>query len=320
MTELISMGEILIDLLPRGDNDVFQASPGGAPANLACVLASLGHTVAVAGKIGSDSFGTACLRALDSFGVNTEFVFRSQTLPTTLSVVHLDEFGNRSFSFYRKGTADTSLSRKELRQVDFQNARFFHFGSVSMTEPGIRTVTLEAAQRARAAGCTLSFDPNLRLSLWADEEQARAAVLQALPLVDILKLSLEEGRFLFNEISGESICRAAAGQYGIPLIIVTMAEQGCVAMVGDRLFSSRAYDVPVLDTTGAGDAFLGGVLHCLMTQPKPPELLTEKEITAMLGFANAFGSLVTTKKGAVASIPALEEVSALMKRDKRVPG
>lgn len=315
MYDFISIGEILVDLTPAGADSsgrmLYQANPGGAPANVACVVAKFGGRVAFIGTVGEDVFGHACLSALRAAGVDMGFSAISADRPTTLAAVGLDADGNRSFSFYRSRTADLELSLQGLPEDLFRDARALHFGSLSLAAGPAREATLKAVELARRAGRLVSFDPNYRAMVWESPDQARREINAAAPLATVLKLSLEEAELLFHTTDPEQACREARTRFGTPLAVVTLAEHGCCALLGERLFRSPAYPVQVRDTTGAGDAFCGALVHYLITNSKTDLELNDGEVREMLALANAAGSLTTTRLGAIGAIPSLREARTL---------
>lgn len=307
--------------VPQIDKPLYQMNPGGAPANVACVLAKLGHSAGFIGRVGNDVFGKECITALYDCGVDTSNLLTSENEPTTLAFVCLNSDGNRSFSFYRTATADVGLSRKQLENIDFPTARVFHFGSVSLTINPSREATLYAVERAKKAGSIISFDPNLRLPLWLNSgksEEARKEILSAAPLADIIKLSEEEGEFLFGLTDPQEICRRAETEFNSVMVVVTQAEKGCTCSIKGKIYHAQAYSVNTIDTTGAGDSFFGGMLHCLLQSGKRPEQLTDEEARYMLSFANATGSLATAKKGAIPAIPSIAEIEDCISAAQRL--
>lgn len=311
MFDFMSIGEILIDFAPFGakEDRAFQQNPGGAPANVACVLSKLGCKTAFIGKVGKDAFGQSCKQALESVGVCTDYLIEDEQHPTTLAFVCLDESGNREFSFYRDRTADVNLNDDDFETFKQEKASFFHFGSVSLTAEPSKTTVLKAVRNAKDLGMLISYDPNLRLPLWPDAETAKSAILETIGLADILKISEEEAFFLFGIEDCEEACRYIFDTYHIPFIIITRGPKGCVAMMNQKLYPSYAYDLKTIDTTGAGDSFLAGVLYHIITKQKDVSSMNDQEIEEMFDFANAVGSLVTTKKGAIPAIPTAEEIA-----------
>lgn len=321
MFDLISIGEMLIDFTPCGFSEggapLYQQNPGGAPANVACVMAKLGRRASFIGKVGCDSFGLACKEALEQAGCDSSHLVLSDQFGTTLAFVTLSADGNRDFSFYRNHTtADVNLTPADIPDELYGAARVFHFGSVSLTQEPCRSTVLQAARRAREQGSLVSYDPNLRPPLWKSLEEAKNAILEAMPLCDLLKISDEEQRFLFGDLPEQEVGRRLCEEYGIQLAVITKAKDGCTAYLKDRRFDSPAYDVKTIDTTGAGDSFWAGVLLRLLEIGKPICQLTDQELRGMLSFANALGSLVTTKRGAIAAIPSRAEIEECVRQGK----
>jgi fructokinase len=324
MYEILSIGEILVDLMrcpgrDSRDGPVFEAKTGGSSANVACVTAKLGHQTAFVGKVGRDAMGEQCVDTLRSSGVDTSLVQVSDPLPTTLAIVAHDSKGDRSFGFYRTGTADTDLSEDDVRGLNASApAKYVHFGGVSLTKGPLRDAVLSTVASAKKNGSLISYDPNLRASLWDSMSEAKSLMSDAMRYADILKISEEEGEFFFGQRDPERIFDAVSEKYDVGMILLTCAERGCVCRLGDLTVTSRAYDVNTVDTTGAGDAFLGGVLHSLLESGKSPGELTEAELTHTLDVANAVGSLVTTAPGAIDAIPNLEDIGLCIAQTARI--
>lgn len=314
MFDFIGIGEILIDFTPAGVNGasaLFQQNLGGAVTNVSCAMAKFGWHSGFIGKAGCDGFGVFCAETLRGLGVDVTGLRLSDSHGTTLAFVHLSDTGDRSFSFYRKHSADVSLETSEVNLEMAENTRIFHFGGVSLTDEPARSATLYAVHRAREAGALISFDPNLRLNLWDSPAEARTVLLDVLPLADVVKLSAEEQLFLFDTVD-ETALYDIQKRFGMKILVVTRAEKGATALVNERLFDSPTYDVEVVDTTGAGDCFLAGVLHGFLKLGKSVDAITEEEIERILAFANAAGSLVCREKGAVNALPSLAEVERLV--------
>lgn len=319
MFDLVSMGEILIDFTPvqlPGHNPCYEQQPGGAPANVACALAKFGRKTAFLGKVGMDQFGRFCQKALINAGVNTDGLLLSADYPTTLAFVHLDEGGDRTFSFYRHGMADVNVHFEEIPNGYLDDTRFFHFGSVSTTEEPARSATFACVRQAKQSGAVISYDPNLRPPLWESMQLARETILSALPLADILKMSIEEVEFLFGNIPPHKAALALCSQYGISLALISLGAKGCLAAVGGKLYTAPTYDVKTVDTTGCGDSFLAGVLHKLITYDTAPDNLLPEQVGSMLSFANALGSLVSTKRGAIPALPTEAEIESCIRSCK----
>ena len=232
----------------------------------------------------------------------------------------MDDSGDRSFTFYRKPGADQLLRSEHIDYPLLATAKVFHFGSLSMTQEPSRTATLQAAAFAKENNALVSYDPNLRLSLWRDAGHAKAAILHGLQYSDIVKLSQEELLFLTETADIEQGSRLLLNEYhNIKLLLITLGAAGSYCMArassgAQELSATHAgFKVDAVDTTGAGDAFFGGILYWLLTEESLVESQWNKEkLVNMLTFANAMGALTATGKGAIPSLPALDQVKAFM--------
>ncbi|NLW02047.1 MAG: carbohydrate kinase [Clostridiaceae bacterium] len=316
MLDLAAIGELLIDFTPSGvsnqGNPLFECNPGGAPANVLVALTRLGGTGAFIGKVGSDTFGRFLADTLKSNGINNKGLRFDQEVNTTLAFVHLSSTGDRSFSFYRDPGADMMLSFEEVDRDIIKEAEAFHFGSVSMTHEPSRTATLESARLARQLGKTISYDPNLRPALWSSLEEARDVIVKGLEYADILKISEEELVFLTGETDLKKGAERLADIYRGRILLVTLGPDGCFYGMDGRFDRLPTYDVKTIDTTGAGDAFLGGFLYRIRPYFGRLQDLTFEELRGAVDFANAVGSLATTRKGAIPAMPGLNEVMELV--------
>ncbi len=317
MYDVVALGEILIDFTPSGTsengNNLYEQNPGGAPANVLAVLAKLGRKTAFIGKVGRDQFGYFLKDVLVKLNVDTKGLVFADDVNTTLAFVHLDKTGDRSFTFYRNPGADMSLKEEEVDYNLIKNSKILHFGSLSMTHEPSRTATLKALDFATKNNLIISYDPNLRPPLWQSLEEAKEMMLHGMTYTDILKISEEELYFLtgINDLSaGSAYLR---DKYEIKLIFVTLGPKGCFYRIGDYTGLQPALDVKAVDTTGAGDAFLGSVLYKIIEKGKGIEQLTVSEIDSMVSFANTVAGITTTKRGAIPAIPTLKEVEEFIK-------
>ncbi len=322
MREFLGVGEILLDCVPYKieelEKPLYQMNTGGAVANAACVIAKLGHKASFIGRVGNDVFGTQAISSLKECGVDTSEVIVSEKDPTTLAFVCLTDDGDRSFSFYRTNTADVGMSISDLEKIDFSNINIFHFGAVSLSTEPSRSAVLYAVEKAKEKGALISYDPNLRLPLWNSPEEAKEIILKAAKYADIIKISEEEGEFLFGETDTVKICKCVEKEFNLQMFIVSQAEKGCTCSISGNIYTAKAYDVKTIDTTGAGDCFWGGILHKIIELNKRPVEMTSDEVEEMLDFANAIGSTSTTKKGAIPSIPSLVEINNCLNTKKRI--
>ena len=315
--DVTALGELLVDLTQSGVSDqgnlLFEANPGGAPANVLAMLRKLGKRCAFLGKVGQDGFGDMLERTLRDAGIDVAGLRRDPEVPTTLALVHTFPNGDRDFSFYRKPGADVRLCPDELDRDKLRTCRIFHFGSLSLTDEPCRTATAEAVEAAKAAGALRSFDPNLRAPLWPSPEAARDQIAWGLAHCDILKIADNELLFMTGETDFDRGAAALrAGYPNIRLLNVTAGAEGSYAYYGDaRVFEPACALGGVIETTGAGDTFCACVLSFVLERGL--DRLTEAQLSEMLRFANAAAYLVTTKKGAIRSMPERSDVEALLR-------
>ena len=316
--DVVALGELLVDFTQNGvsgqGNLLFEANPGGAPANVLAMLRKLGKRCAFIGKVGKDSFGDMLAKTVEEAGIDISGLRRDADIPTTLAVVHTFPGGDRDFSFYRKPGADILLRADELDETLLKDCRIFHFGTLSLTDEPCKSATVKAYELAKAAGALISFDPNLRPPLWKSEADAKAAIEWGLARCDILKISDNEIEFMTGETDfdkGAAILKERFPQ--IRLLNVTAGGDGSFSYYGGkRVFVPACKLGGVIETTGAGDTFCASVLNFVLENGL--DGLDEKDMTAMLRFANTAAYIVTTKKGAIRSMPERGQVEELLKK------
>ena len=311
--DIVALGESLIDFTPEGTGPLgtplYSQNPGGAPANVLAMAAKLGLSTAFIGKVGDDPFGRFLQTAMEGAGIDCRGLVRDPRYHTTLAFVHLDGQGDRSFSFYREAGADRMLRVEDVADL-VTDCRIFHFGSVSLTGEPCRSATLSAARRARDAGALVSFDPNYRPLLWEGEEEARRTILEALPLAGLLKVSGEEMELLTGERDLE---RGAARlcSMGPEAVFVTLGEKGAYFQVPAGTGRLPAYAVSAVDTTGAGDAFLGALLAQIPGLGREAlSRLTLDQWREAVRTACAAGGLTASARGAIPAMPGPAQIRA----------
>lgn len=317
---ILCFGEALIDFHSEGGDAFgfprsFVPYAGGAPANVAVAAARLGGTAAFAGMLGKDLFGDFLLHSLDHAGVNTAGVVRTSDANTALAFVALDAKGERSFSFYRPPSADLLFRPEHFGNERFNHVAVFHVCSNSMTEPALAETTREGMRRAHDAGALVSFDLNLRPALWPREVDPRPLVWPALLLADVVKLSAEE--FAWLAVDGEEATLERLWQGRARLLIVTDGERVLRWFHPDAEGELPVYAVPAVDTTAAGDAFVGGLLCRLAmldgTSDSLDHLVSElPRLHHTLRFAAACGALTVTRQGSFTAMPDEAEVLSFM--------
>ena len=314
--DVVALGELLIDFTESGlsgqGNTLFEANPGGAPCNVLAMLKKLGRSCAFVGKVGDDMFGHQLRAVAEEAGICTDYLVTDREARTTLAFVKKLPNGDRDFSFYRNPGADMMLTEAEVPGKVIGNSRIFHFGSLSMPHEAVRRATCRAVDCARAGGALVSFDPNLRPPLWADLEEAREQIAYGLSRCDILKIADNELAFMTGETDFDRGAALLRGKYpNIRLLNVTAGPEGSCAYYGDeRVFQPALRLGGTIETTGAGDTFCACVLHFVLEHGL--EHLTAEDLGAMLRFANAAAYLVTTRRGAIRSMPERSEVEKLL--------
>ncbi len=305
---IISLGEALIDFIPLDStNTTYQKSPGGAPANVAVGVARLGAKSTFLGKVGDDVLGRFLHDTLCHYRVQTRQMRLTPDVRTGVVFVTNAEDGERSFDFYINPSADRFLKTAEILEDDFYNHRILHFGSISMIGSPAREATCYAVDLARENGMIVSYDPNLRLALWDSEEHARNTIRSMLGRIDLLKISEEELEFITGE---KAIYKGfeKLAEYNIPLILITLGAEGSYVCTKQGNEHIPAMSVKAVDTTGAGDAFVSGMLYSLNEYEGDIQSLTLEEAVQMAKFAAVSGALAASTKGAMTSLPSLEEV------------
>jgi fructokinase len=308
MKGIISLGEALIDFIPLDkDNITYQKSPGGAPANVAVAVAKLGAKSSFLGKVGDDVLGHFMKDTLESHGVDTTEMSMTDQHRTGVVFVTLDATGERNFSFYIDPSADRFLTKEDIKPAVFSSHRVLHFGSISMISEPSKTATIEAVKQAKQNGLIVSYDPNLRLSLWPSEEQARKTILSMMAEADVVKISEEELKFLTGETDLEKGISQLAS-YEIPILLVTFGGEGSYIHLNGQTIHVPAMKVETVDTTGAGDAFVSGILYNLNETEGSIRDITATRWQEIVTFASVSGALAASTRGAMTALPTLEEV------------
>ncbi|MFN8560121.1 MAG: PfkB family carbohydrate kinase [Anaerolineae bacterium] len=303
---IVSFGELLIDFVALetgvevGAASGFEKKPGGAPANVAVAVAKLGQPSAFLGQVGDDPFGHYLEAVVRAEGVNTRGLRFSGAARTALAFVSLRADGERSFVFYRHPSADMIMRPEDVALDVIDGQDIFHFGSITLIGEPSRSATLAAVNYARARDLTISYDPNLRLALWEDATAARAGMLAGLDYAHIVKVSDEELEFLTDGSDPAPLWRD-----GLRLIVVTHGAGGATLHTRGGAIHVPGYRVQAVDTTGAGDGFVAGLLVGLLEQgwDALPEIGR---------FANAVGAITTTGRGAIPSLPTRAQVEAFL--------
>lgn len=314
MPDIVALGEILIDFVslrkgfPLWRTPGFLKAAGGAPANVSAGLGKLGVKVGFIGKVGDDPFGLFLKKTLEECNVDTSHLIMSSRYRTTLAFVSLTEEGERDFVFFRHPGADMMLAPEEIDEEYIRGARIFHFGSISLINEPYRSATLKALEIAKKNGLLVSYDPNLRLSLWESAQEAREGISLGLQYADIVKLSEEELEFLLGKTPPEG-CEEILAK-GKKMVAITFGERGCYWCTEAGSGYVDGFKVKVVDTTGAGDGFVAGMLYKVLEFGED----FPKRGEEIFRFANAVGALTCEKRGAIRGLPTLRKVRRFIKR------
>ncbi|KAJ8759656.1 hypothetical protein K2173_009740 [Erythroxylum novogranatense] len=314
---IVCFGEMLIDFVPDvagvslAESNGFLKAPGGAPANVACAITKLGGKSAFIGKFGDDEFGHMLVNILKKNSVNTDGVCFDQHARTALAFVTLKSNGEREFMFYRNPSADMLLKESEMNMDLIKQARIFHYGSISLISEPCRSAHLAAMRAAKSAGVLISYDPNVRLPLWPSPEAARDGIKSIWNEADLIKVSDDEVQFLTQKDASNEEVVMSLWHDRLKLLVVTDGEKGCRYFTKSFKGKVGGYSVKTVDTTGAGDAFVGALLFSIAKDTST--LDNEGKLKEALAFANACGAICTTQKGAIPALPANSDALALIK-------
>lgn len=321
MADALCLGELLVDFVPTrtgaglAEADAFQKAAGGAPANVAVGLARMGVPSGFLGQVGDDGFGRFLADTLAGAGVDTSPLRHTARARTALAFVSLAADGDREFLFYRSPSADMLYAPEDVDEAAIARAKLLHFGSISLIGEPSRSATLHAVALARRHGLRVSYDPNLRLALWPDADAAREGLLLGLRHAEIVKIGAEEVQFLTGLDDPVAGARALWHD-GLRLVAVTRGAAGCVWLTPGARGEVPGYAVAAVDTTGAGDAFMAGLLAGLLDGPALEAPAGADPDRAALDRAcrlgNAMGALTATGRGAIPSIPDRRAVEAFL--------
>ena len=316
MPKALCIGELLIDFVSTtpdvtlAEAPGFVKAPGGAPANVAVGLAKLGIDAGFIGKVGADAFGNFLSDTLQQNSVDTAYLIAGETSRTTLAFVATRSDGMKDITFYRHPGADIQLSPDEIDRGYIQSAELFHYGSVSLSHSPSREATLHAIQSAKASGAMLSYDPNLRLMLWDNADDAKHWIWEVMPYADVVKISEEEWEFVTGDAELTGGIERILG-LGVTLLVVTLGERGCYYTNGIADGYVDGFAVDVVDTLGAGDAFVAAMLMQLM-QHEDLQSLDASLLEAIMRYANAAGALATQKVGVIPALPTPSEIELFL--------
>ncbi|ENL2989974.1 aminoimidazole riboside kinase [Escherichia coli] len=296
------LGDAVVDLLPESDGRLLPC-PGGAPANVAVGIARLGGTSGFIGRVGDDPFGALMQRTLLTEGVDITYLKQDEWHRTSTVLVDLNDQGERSFTFMVRPSADLFLETTDL--PCWRHGEWLHLCSIALSAEPSRTSAFTAMTAIRHAGGFVSFDPNIREDLWQDEHLLRLCLRQALQLADVVKLSEEEWRLISGKTQNDRDICALAKEYEIAMLLVTKGAEGVVVCYRGQVHHFAGMSVNCVDSTGAGDAFVAGLLTGLSSTGLSTD---EREMGRIIDLAQRCGALAVTAKGAMTALPCRQEL------------
>ncbi|ENH8433487.1 aminoimidazole riboside kinase [Escherichia coli] len=296
------LGDAVVDLLPESDGRLLPC-PGGAPANVAVGIARLGGTSGFIGRVGDDPFGALMQRTLLTEGVDITYLKQDEWHRTSTVLVDLNDQGERSFTFMVRPSADLFLETTDL--PCWRHGEWLHLCSIALSAEPSRTSAFTAMTAIRHAGGFVSFDPNIREDLWQDEHLLRLCLRQALQLADVVKLSEEEWRLISGKTQNDRDICSLAKEYEIAMLLVTKGAEGVVVCYRGQVHHFAGMSVNCVDSTGAGDAFVAGLLTGLSSTGLSTD---EREMRRIIDLAQRCGALAVTAKGAMTALPCRQEL------------
>ena len=296
------LGDAVVDLLPESDGRLLPC-PGGAPANVAVGIARLGGTSGFIGRVGDDPFGALMQRTLLTEGVDITYLKQDEWHRTSTVLVDLNDQGERSFTFMVRPSADLFLETTDL--PCWRHGEWLHLCSIALSAEPSRSSAFTAMTAIRHAGGFVSFDPNIREDLWQDEHSLRLCLRQARQLADVVKLSEEEWRLISGKTQNDRDICALAKEYEIAMLLVTKGAEGVVVCYRGQVHHFAGMSVNCVDSTGAGDAFVAGLLTGLSSTGLSTD---EREMRRIIDLAQRCGALAVTAKGAMTALPCRQEL------------
>ena len=314
MNKLICMGDCVIDFLPSAPKSLtYTAKMGGAPANVCVAVAKLGAPAYYLGKLAADNFGAFLSSEMRSNGVCTDAVVIDKNFKSGLVFIDQYENGDREFFCYREDAADANLHPEEVDENLFEKGDILHFCSISLAKSPTKHAHERAIKIAKEKGVTVSFDVNARYNFWRDINELKKTIIDFLPCADFVKVTDDELAFITSESDEKKAARMLFEiAQDAKLLFVTKGSKG--STVYDRDLKNLNYPAKgdvVVDTTGAGDCYVGSIIYKLL---KNEAALTLQGIADAAEFAVAACAYVISEKGAAAAMPTLDKVNALLNK------
>lgn len=318
LLDVLTLGDLMIDFTPAGispkNNLLYERNPGGAPANVAVTISKLGGRAGFLGTVSSDSFGLFLRSKMIEYGVCIDGLRFTDQAGVKMAFVTLDENNNRSFLFTKGNIAETYYSPEDVDVSLIRESKVLLISTVSQYHEPFRSASAFAVETASRNGLLIAYDPNWNIAFSEDREKERRIILSTAGIVDLMKISLEEVRFLFGEHETVESAAEKLKALGPELVTVTLGPKGNYYLYDGGSGYLPTYDTTVVDTTGSGDAFIGGLLYRLTRKNRIDIAgIPKGEMEDMMRFAHACGALCASKRGGMPSVEGIEEVMHCMK-------
>lgn len=320
MMDLLAIGDLMIDFTPAGispkGNPVYEQNPGGAPANVCVTLSRLGGKALFLGSVGNEMFGRFLQKKLEEYNVDGRGLHFSSEGVTKLSFVTLDANHDRSFFFMPSPLAEIHLRPEDIDTTLLDECKVFLLSTVSQYQEPIRSTSAWLIEQAHNRGRLVAYDPNWNKAFSFDPSFEREVIRSTIAKADIVKISLEEANFVYGDTSFEALASMAMEE-GVKLFTMTSGAKGCQYCYAGGSGKVPGFRIEAIDTTGAGDAFMGGLIYSL-TRPDIGRIdsISPQKMHAILSFANACGAVCATKRGGMPSVDGIEEVWNCMEQFK----
>lgn len=318
---VMSVGEILIDFVSTKSGRTLKDAPGflkcagGAPANVAVGIARLGTRSTYVGNIGDDPFGRFLVAEMNSARVETSGIRFDPLHRTRLAFVSLKNNGDRDFAFWESDPADEHLEFGKVNLDVLKRAHIVNIGSFLLLKNPSRASVMKIARCARKLQKEVCYDPNLRLSLWDDHDEAKRIMTAMIRQSTIVRLNDQEAEF-FTQTRKLDKAANRIRKLGPKLVVITLGSRGCYFQTKSCSGSVPGFKVKPVDTTGCGDGFLAGLLHGLAGSGKRLHDMEAPELCSICVESNAVGALVATKRGGIAAMPSKNELGRFLKSMK----
>ena len=313
MSKCICIGELLIDFIPHQKGlplkDVvsYERVAGGAPANVAACVSKLGFSSVMLTQVGYDGFGDHLIETLQEVGVDVSYIKRTNKANTALAFVSLRHDGERDFSFYRNPSADMLLDPQDVPESLFEENDVLHFCSVDLVDYPVKEAHKQAIEYAHKHGCIVSFDPNLRFPLWPDKVAYKKTINEFIPMAHIVKVSDDELEFITG-ISNQYDAIQSLFKGHVQVIILTQGSAGASIYTRDQSIFVPTMKVQAVDTTGAGDSFIGAIIYQILKHKGTSNTLDLLLNDEIIRFAHQVSGIVVQQKGAIPAMPTLDKL------------